>query len=64
MELIVFILGVMSTVAFYWLLYLLFKALGVFFGEETGAKIFGIGFIIFAGLSIILGVILSIQELL
>lgn len=64
MEVLIFILGVIVTVIFWSIFYYVFKGLSRLFNEETAAKIFGISLVIFIGLSVILGIVFTIKEIL
>lgn len=64
MEVLIFILGVIVNVIFWSIFYYTFKGLSRLFSEETAAKIFGISLVIFIGLSIILGIVLTVKEIL
>ena len=64
MEVLIFILGVIVTVIFWSIFYYVFKGLSRLFNEETAAKIFGISLVIFIGLSVILGIVLTVKEIL
>ena len=64
MEVLIFILGVIVTVIFWSIFYYVFKGLSRLFSEETAAKIFGISLVIFIGLSVILGIVFTIKEIL
>lgn len=58
-----FILGVIANVIFWGIFYYAFKGLSKLLSEETAAKIFGISLAILIGLSIILGIVLSVKEI-
>ena len=60
MTIIIFILSVLASIAFYGLLYIVFKSLISWLGEKTAGSIIGTGFIIFVGISIILGIIFTL----
>lgn len=64
MEILIFILGVIVNVIFWSIFYYTFKGLSRLFSEETAAKIFGISLAILIGLSIILGIIFTVKEIL
>lgn len=64
MEILIFILGVIVNVIFWSIFYYTFKGLSRLFNEETAAKIFGISLAILIGLSIILGIIFTVKEIL
>lgn len=64
MEILIFILGVIVNVIFWSIFYYTFKGLSRLFSEKTAAKIFGISLAILIGLSIILGIIFTVKEIL
>lgn len=64
MEILIFILGVIVNVVFWGIFYYAFKGLSKLFSEETAAKIFGISLAILIGLSVILGIIFTVKEIL
>lgn len=64
MEMLIFILGVIVNVVFWGIFYYAFKGLSKLFSEETAAKIFGISIAIFIGLSVILGIVFTVKEIL
>lgn len=64
MEILIFILGVIVNVVFWGIFYYAFKGLSKLFSEETAAKIFGISIAISIGLSVILGIVFTVKEIL
>lgn len=64
MEVLIFILEVIVNVIFWGIFYYTFKGLSRLFSEETAAKIFGISLAIFIGLSVILGIVFTVKEIL
>lgn len=64
MEILIFILGIIVNVIFWSIFYYAFKGLSKIFSEETAAKIFGISLAIFIGLSVILGIVFTVKEIL